>query len=91
MCILEVDDGVDCALAIRSGKVYRLGSDVAQDVLDALPEEYQGTLVYAIPPDVTRRTRRRSLRLPVGAMAARAAWLVDVQHGHKVPLAPRRG
>ena len=38
--------------------------------------EWQGTLVYAIPPEVVRRTRRGSLRLPVEAMAARAAWLV---------------
>jgi hypothetical protein len=38
--------------------------------------EWQGTLVYAIPPDVVRRTRSGSLRLPVEAMAARAAWLV---------------
>ena len=39
--------------------------------------EWQGTLVYAIPPAVMRRTRRGSLRLPVEAMAARATWLVD--------------
>jgi hypothetical protein len=38
--------------------------------------EWQGTLVYAIPPEAVHRTRRRSLRLPVEAMAARAAWLV---------------
>jgi hypothetical protein len=38
--------------------------------------EWQGTLVYAIPPEVVRRTRRGNLRLPVEAMAARAAWLV---------------
>jgi hypothetical protein len=38
--------------------------------------EWQGTLVYAIRLEVVRRTRRGSLRLPVEAMAARAAWLV---------------
>jgi hypothetical protein len=38
--------------------------------------EWQGTLVYAIPLEVVRRTRRGSLRLSVEAMAARAAWLV---------------
>jgi hypothetical protein len=35
-----------------------------------------GTLVYAIPLEVARRTRRGSLRLPVEAMAPHAAWLV---------------
>ena len=38
--------------------------------------EWQGTLVYAIPPDALRRARGGSLQLPVEAMAARAAWLV---------------
>ena len=38
--------------------------------------EWQGTLVYAIPPEAVQRTRQGSLRLPVEAMAARAAWLV---------------
>ena len=38
--------------------------------------EWQGTLVYAIPPEVMRRARGGSLQLPVEAMAARAAWLV---------------
>jgi hypothetical protein len=38
--------------------------------------EWQGTLVYAIPREVLRRTRRGSLRLPVEAIAARASWLV---------------
>jgi hypothetical protein len=37
---------------------------------------WQGTLVYAIPPEVVRRARWGSLRLPVEAMAPRAAWLV---------------
>jgi hypothetical protein len=45
--------------------------------------EYQGTLVYAIPPEVVRRTRRGSLRLPVEAMAARAAWLVGELSQHE--------
>ena len=35
--------------------------------------EYRGTLVYAIPPEVVRRTRRGRLQLPVEGMAARAA------------------
>ena len=38
--------------------------------------EWQGTMVYAIPPDARRRTHWGSLQLPVEAMAARAAWLV---------------
>jgi hypothetical protein len=38
--------------------------------------QWQGTLVYAIPPEALRRTRRGVLRLPGEAMAARAAWLV---------------
>jgi hypothetical protein len=38
--------------------------------------EWQGTLVYAIPPEVMRCARGGSLQLPVEAMAARAAWLV---------------
>ena len=38
--------------------------------------EWQGTLVYAIPPEVMRRARGGSLQLPVEATAARAAWLV---------------
>jgi hypothetical protein len=37
---------------------------------------YAPTPIYAIPREVVRRTRRGSLRLPVEAMAARAAWLV---------------
>jgi hypothetical protein len=44
--------------------------------------EWRGTLVYAIPPEVLRRTRRGSLRLPVEAMAARAAWLVGELSQH---------
>jgi hypothetical protein len=44
--------------------------------------EWQGTLVYAIPSEVVRRTRRGSLRLPVEAMAARAAWLVGELSQH---------
>jgi hypothetical protein len=38
--------------------------------------EWQGTLVYAIPLEVVRRTRLGSLHRSVEAMAARAAWLV---------------
>jgi hypothetical protein len=38
--------------------------------------EWQGILVYAIPPEVVWRTRRGVLQLPVEAMAACAAWLV---------------
>jgi hypothetical protein len=33
--------------------------------------------VYAIPPEAVRRTLQGSLRLPVEAMAARAARLVS--------------
>jgi hypothetical protein len=44
--------------------------------------QWQGTLVYAIPPDALRRTRRGSLQLPVKAMAARAAWLVGELSQH---------
>jgi hypothetical protein len=53
---------------LRVHGAYRLGGGTQA--------EYQGTLVYAIPPEVVRHTRRGSLRLPVEAMAARAAWLV---------------
>lgn len=52
---------------MRVHGVYRFGGT---------PAESQGTLVYAIPPEVVRRPRRGSLRLPVEVMAARAAWLV---------------
>jgi hypothetical protein len=45
--------------------------------------EWQGTLVYAIPPEVMRRARGDSPQLPVETMAARAAWLV----GELSPLA----
>jgi hypothetical protein len=41
-----------------------------------------GTLVYAIPEEVVRRTRQGSLRLAVEAMAARAAWLVGELSPH---------
>ena len=44
--------------------------------------QWHGTLVYAIPPEVVRRTRRGSLRLPVEAMAARAAWLMGELSPH---------
>ena len=44
--------------------------------------EWQGTLVYAIPPEVMRRARGGSLQLPVEAMAARAAWLVGELSQH---------
>jgi hypothetical protein len=44
--------------------------------------EWQGTLVYAIAPEVVRRTRRGSVQLPVEAMAARAAWLVGELSQH---------
>src|SRR4051794_14592870 len=44
--------------------------------------EWQGTLVYAIPKEVMRRTRRGSLRLSVEAMAARAAWVVGELSQH---------
>jgi hypothetical protein len=54
---------------------YRFGSGTQA--------EWQGTLVYAIPPEVVRRTRRGSLRLPVEAMAARAAWLVGELPQHE--------
>jgi hypothetical protein len=53
---------------------YRFGSGTQA--------EWQGTLVYAIPSEVVRRTRRGSLRLPVEAMAARAAWLVGKLSQH---------
>jgi hypothetical protein len=45
--------------------------------------EWQGTVVYAIPPEVVRRTRRGSIRLPAEAMAARAAWLVGQLSQHE--------
>src|ERR671937_1866097 len=53
---------------LRVHGAYRFGSGTQA--------EWQGTLIYAILPEVLRRTRRGSLRLPVEAMAARAAWLV---------------
>jgi hypothetical protein len=40
------------------------------------------TLVYAIPTEAVRRTRRGSLWLPVEAMAARVAWLVGELSQH---------
>jgi hypothetical protein len=40
-------------------------------------------LVYAIPLEVVWRTRQGSLRLPVEAMAARAAWLVGELSQHE--------
>jgi hypothetical protein len=46
--------------------------------------QWQGTLVYAIPPEALRRTRRGVLRLPGEAMAARAAWLVGALPHHDV-------
>jgi hypothetical protein len=49
---------------LRVHGAYRFGSGTQA--------EWQGTLVYAIPPEVVRRTRRASLQLPVEAMAARA-------------------
>jgi hypothetical protein len=39
-------------------------------------------LVYAIPRDAVRLTRRGVVRLPVEAMAARAAWLVGALPHH---------
>jgi hypothetical protein len=45
--------------------------------------EWQDILVYAIPPDALRHTRRGSLQLPVEAMAARAAWLVGELSPHE--------
>ena len=43
---------------------YRVGSGTQAG--------WQGTLVYAIPREALRRTRRRSVQLPMEAMAARA-------------------
>jgi hypothetical protein len=60
---------------LRVHGAYRFGSGTQA--------EWQGTLVYAIPPVVVRRTRRGSLRLPVEAMAARAAWLVGELSQHE--------
>jgi hypothetical protein len=39
---------------------------------------WRGMLEHAIPQEAMRRTRRRSLRLQVEPMAARAAWLVGL-------------
>jgi hypothetical protein len=41
-------------------------------------------LVYAIPRDAVRLTRRGVVRLPGEAMAARAAWLVGALPQHDV-------
>jgi hypothetical protein len=87
-----------CGLVVRTRSAFRFGVLVgvftdgphagrqrvhgAYSFGGGTQAEYQGTLVYAIPPEAVRRTRRGSLQLPVEAMAARAAWLVGELSQH---------